>query len=49
MHMRPKPRRPPSFDTLLNNVRAITKKTEHVDGFRFEISGAASNNFHLTH
>lgn len=47
--MRSHPRRPPSFDMLLNNIRAITKKTEHIKGFRFEISGAPSNNFHLSH
>jgi hypothetical protein len=26
------PRKPPSFDTLLNNIRAITKKVEHIKG-----------------
>lgn len=43
------PRRPPLFDSMLNNIRAITKKVEHIKGFKFEISGALSNNFHLTH
>lgn len=42
------PRRPPLFDGLLNNVRAITKKVEHIKGFKFEFAGALSNNFHLT-
>ena len=26
------PRRPPLMDSLLNNVRAITKKVEHIKG-----------------
>jgi mitochondrial import receptor subunit TOM40 len=26
------PRRPPVFDALLNNIRGITKKVEHVKG-----------------
>lgn len=43
------PRRPPLFDGLLNNVRAVTKKVEHIKGFKFDIAGALSNNFHLTH
>lgn len=43
------PLRPPLFDSLLNNIRAITKKVEHIKGFKFEVSGALSNNFHLTH
>jgi len=34
---------------MLNNVRAVTKKVEHIKGFKFEISGALSNNFHLSH
>lgn len=41
--------KPPSFDGLLNSVRAITKKVEHIKGFKFEISGGLSNNFHLAH
>ena len=43
------PRRPVVFDALLNNVRAITKKLEHIKGFKFEVSGGLSNNLHLTH
>lgn len=43
------PRRPPLFDSMLNNVRAITKKVEHIKGFKFEVSGALSHNFHLGH
>ncbi len=41
--------KPPSFDALLNNIKAITKKVEHIKGFKFEISGALSNNFHMAH
>ena len=37
------------MDTLLNNVRAITKKVEHIKGFKFELSAALSNQFHMTH
>ena len=43
------PNKPPSFDSLLNNIKAITKKVEHIKGFKFEISGGLSNNFHLSH
>lgn len=43
------PNKPPTFDSLLNNVKAITKKVEHIKGFKFDISGALSNNFHLQH
>lgn len=42
------PRRPPVLDSLLNNVRAITKKVEHIKGFKFEMAGGLSNNFHIT-
>lgn len=48
----PRPRfsgKPPSFDNLMNGVRAITKKVDVVKGFRFEVSGAPSNNFHMGH
>lgn len=43
------PNKPQSFDALLNNIRAITKKVEHIKGFKFDISGALSNNFHVSH
>ena len=43
------PNKPPSFDTFLNNIKAITKKVEHIKGFKFDISGGLSNNFHLSH
>ncbi|CAD8131760.1 unnamed protein product [Paramecium pentaurelia] len=43
------PRRPPLFDGLLNTVRAVTKKVEHIKGFKFEVAGGLSNNFHLAH
>ena len=43
------PNKPPSFDSLMNNIRAITKKVEHIKGFKFDISGALSNNFHVQH
>jgi mitochondrial import receptor subunit TOM40 len=39
---------PPAFDVLLNNIMAVTKKHEHVKGFKFEISMGASNKFHVT-
>ena len=41
--------KPPSFDSFFNNIHAVTKKLEHIKGFRFEISGAVSNNFHISH
>lgn len=41
--------RPPSFETLFNNVKMITKKYEVVKGFRFELSGSLSNRFHMVH
>ena len=43
------PKKPPTFDSLMNNIRAITKKVEHIKGFKFDISGALSNNFHVQH
>jgi mitochondrial import receptor subunit TOM40 len=42
-------RRPPSFDVMMNSVKAITKKTEHIKGFKFELSGVLSNNFLMGH
>jgi mitochondrial import receptor subunit TOM40 len=41
-------RKPPSMDGLMNNVKSITKKIEHIKGFKFEIAPALSNNFHLS-
>ena len=41
-------RKPPSMDSLMNNVKSITKKIEHIKGFKFEIAPALSNNFHLS-
>lgn len=41
---RPQGRRPPSFDTLMNNIKAITKKQEHIKGFKFELSQVVSQN-----
>lgn len=43
------PLKPPSFEGLFNNVKAVTKKYEIIKGFRFELSGAVSNNFHVSH
>ncbi|EGR29837.1 hypothetical protein IMG5_147660 [Ichthyophthirius multifiliis] len=40
-------RKPPQFQSLLNNVRAITKKVEHIKGFKFEYASALSQNFHF--
>lgn len=39
---------PPAFDILLNNIMAVTKKHEHVKGFKFEVSMGLSNKFHVT-
>jgi len=33
----------------MNNIKSITKKVEHIKGFRFELSGALSHNFHISH
>eukprot|EP01015_Nassula_variabilis_P008340 TRINITY_DN1660_c0_g1_i5.p1 TRINITY_DN1660_c0_g1~~TRINITY_DN1660_c0_g1_i5.p1 ORF type:complete len:219 (-),score=56.87 TRINITY_DN1660_c0_g1_i5:113-769(-) len=41
------PRRPPGFEVFMNSIRAISKKTEAVKGFKFEIGAGASNNFHV--
>lgn len=41
-------RRPPNFDGLMNNIKAITKKYEHIKGFKFEIVMAGSPNFHVS-
>lgn len=43
------PNKPPTFDSLLNNIRAITKKVEHIKGFKFDLSAPMSNNFHVQH
>jgi mitochondrial import receptor subunit TOM40 len=42
-------RKPPSFDAFMNPVKSITKKFEHIKGFRFEVGGAPTQNFHMTH
>jgi len=46
---RKSPRKPPSFDTLLNPIKSITKKIEHIKGFRFEVGGSPSPKFHMVH
>lgn len=43
------PNKPPSFETLNNNVKAVTKKFEVIKGMQFELTGALSNNFHMSH
>lgn len=45
--MREPPRRPPSFDAIMNNIRSITKKVEHIKGFKFEFVFAGSPHFHI--
>lgn len=42
-------RKPPGFDMLLNPVKSITKKVEHIKGFRFEVGGAPSPKFQMLH
>lgn len=39
--------RPPSFDGLMNNIKAITKKIEHIKGFKLDFVMAASPHFHI--
>jgi len=46
--MRPPTTRPPPFDVLMNSVKSLTRKVDHLNGFRFEIGGGLSNNLHLT-
>lgn len=43
------PLKPPSFDSFLNGVKAITKKFDQIKGFKFEIGAAPSQNFHMLH
>lgn len=45
--MRALSRRPPGFDGLMNNIKSITKKVEHIKGFKFDIVMAGSPNFHI--
>jgi len=40
--MRGPARRPPSFDAMMNNIKSITKKAEHIKGFKFDFVMAAS-------
>jgi mitochondrial import receptor subunit TOM40 len=42
-------RKPPGFDVILNAVKSITKKVEHIKGFRFEVGGAPSPKFQMLH
>jgi mitochondrial import receptor subunit TOM40 len=32
----------------MNSVRSLTRKVDHLNGFRFELGGSLSNNLHLT-
>lgn len=48
LSMRAPPRRPPHFEVLMSGIRGLTKKAEHITGFKFEIGGSVSNNMHLT-
>lgn len=41
------PRLPPTFDSLLNNIKAVTKKVEHINGFKFEFSLGLSPTFNV--
>ena len=52
--MRPPVTRPPHFDVLMNSIRGLTRKVDHIKvifiikGFKFELGGSISNNMHLT-
>jgi mitochondrial import receptor subunit TOM40 len=40
---------PPAFDNYMGAIRAITKKQEHIKGFRFEFGLPCSQNFQMIH
>lgn len=42
-------RRPPSFDTFMNSIKAITRNLELIKGFRFEVGFAPSQRFYTAH
>jgi len=42
-------RKPPPFHAIMNNVKAITSKVEHIKGFKFEFSTPISQRFFLNH
>lgn len=42
-------RKPPGFDEFTHPVRAITKKFEHIKGFKFDFSLPLSPNFSMLH
>lgn len=46
--MRPPVTRPPHFELLMNSIRSLTKKVDHITGFKFDLGGSLSNNLHLT-
>lgn len=46
--MRPPVSRPPHFEMLLNSIRGLTKKVDHIKGFKFDLGGSLSNNLHVT-
>lgn len=46
-NMRKSPRKPPGYEQFMNPVRSITKKYEHINGFKFEVGGAPSPKFHM--
>ena len=40
---------PPSFDSMMNSIRSITKKVEHIKGFNFSIGIPCSQKFLTSH
>lgn len=46
-NMRKSPRKPPGYEQFMNPVRSITKKYEHINGFKFEVGGAPTPKFHM--
>jgi len=52
--MRAPPTRPPAFELLMNGVRGLTKRVDHLNvqiltkGFKFDIGGSLSNNMHVS-
>eukprot|EP00331_Platyophrya_macrostoma_P014769 CAMPEP_0176464400 /NCGR_PEP_ID=MMETSP0127-20121128/36499_1 /TAXON_ID=938130 /ORGANISM="Platyophrya macrostoma, Strain WH" /LENGTH=355 /DNA_ID=CAMNT_0017856819 /DNA_START=51 /DNA_END=1118 /DNA_ORIENTATION=+ len=49
MRTRVSPLKPPSFDSFMNGVKSITKKFDHIKGFKFELGVPISHVFHTLH
>jgi len=43
------PRKPPQFDSLMNGIKMVTKKVDKIKGFKFDLTGAVSQNFNISH